>query len=124
MRRAHCRSRLFGGVRDPPETCQLTDRSTMSDREVLGETRAEPIWTAVERGFPAVVAEHSGLICGGTLMPSEAAAGRCMGRAPVCAQPVVGTARESVSGVLGYLLSDLGDHAGGGRRTYDVCAAR
>src|SRR5215471_3219000 len=55
---------------------------------------------------------------------SEVAARRCMGWAPVCAQPVVGTARESVSGVLGYLLSDLGDHAGGGRRTYDVCAAR
>src|SRR5215471_11983213 len=45
---------------------------------------------------------------------SEVAARRCMGWAPVCAQPVVGTARESVSGVLGYLLSDLGDHAGGG----------
>ena len=50
--------------------------------------------------------------------------GRCMGWAPVCARPVVGTARELVSGVLGYLLSDLGDHAGRGRRTYDVCAAR
>jgi hypothetical protein len=24
-----------------------------------------PIWTAVERGFSAVVAEHIGLICGG-----------------------------------------------------------
>jgi hypothetical protein len=43
------------------------------------------IWTAVERGFSAVVAEHIGLICGGTLMPSEVAAGRCMDWAPVCA---------------------------------------
>jgi hypothetical protein len=123
VRRAHCRSRLFGGVRDPPETCQLTDRSTMSDREVLGETRAEPIWTAVERGFPAVVAEHSGLICGGTLMPSEVASGRCM------------AGRRSAPGLWWVLPVNRFGRSGvspqrpwrscrWGRRTYDVCAAR
>ena len=30
-------------------------------------------------GFSVLVAEHSGLTCGGTLMPSEVAARRCMG---------------------------------------------
>ena len=34
-------------------------------------------------------------------MPSEVATRRCMGWAPVCAQPVVGTARESVSAFWG-----------------------
>jgi hypothetical protein len=38
-RRAPFRSRLAGTVRDRPETCQLTDRIALSDREVLKNAR-------------------------------------------------------------------------------------
>jgi hypothetical protein len=81
-------------------------------RYSLRRARTAAIWTAVERGFSAVVAEHIGLICLGHGDAVEVAARRCMGCAPVCAQLLVGPASESVSGVLGYFLSDLGDQAG------------
>jgi len=37
--RAPCRSRLAGTVRDRPDTRQLTDRITRSDRQVLENAR-------------------------------------------------------------------------------------
>ena len=56
-KRAPCRSRLFGAVRDRPDACQLTDRITFGDRGVLEDARTSADLHALVPGSSAVGGE-------------------------------------------------------------------